>query len=65
MSRLIRRVNASSAIAPFDICHVADVGDAPQNPLDLLDSLESREMLGVMPLLGSLPPQGPCLDTSA
>jgi guanidinopropionase len=65
MSRLIRRVNASSAIAPFDICHVADVGHAPQNPLDLLDSLESREMLGVMPLLGSLPPQGPCLDTSA
>ena len=26
---------------------------------------ESREMLGVMPLLGSLPPQGPYLDTSA
>src|SRR5256884_6822959 len=39
MSRLIRRVNASSAIAPFDLCHVADVGDAPQNPLDLLDSI--------------------------
>ena len=39
MSRLIRRVNASSAIAPFDICQVADVGDAPQNPLDLLDSI--------------------------
>jgi hypothetical protein len=27
--------------------------------------MESREMLGVMPLPGSLPPQGPCLDTSA
>jgi len=26
---------------------------------------ESREMLGVMPLPGSLPPQDPCLDTSA
>ena len=39
MSRLIRRVNASSAIAPFDLCQVADVGDAPQNPLDLLDSI--------------------------
>src|SRR5205809_7238908 len=37
MSRLIRRVNASSAIAPFDLCHVADVGDAPQNPLYLID----------------------------
>ncbi len=26
---------------------------------------ESREMLGVMPLPGSLPPQGPFLDTNA
>src|SRR5207247_5812098 len=33
-------VNASSAIAPFELCHVADVGDAPQNPLDLLDSIQ-------------------------
>jgi guanidinopropionase len=39
MSRLIRQVNASSAIAPFDICNVADVGDAPQNALDLMDSI--------------------------
>ena len=37
---LIWRVNASSAIAPFDLCQVADVGDAPQNPLDLLDSID-------------------------
>lgn len=35
MSRLIRKVNASSNIAPFDVCRVADIGDAPQNPLDL------------------------------
>src|SRR4029434_6949288 len=40
MSRLIRRVNAASAIAPFDLCHVADVGDVPQNPLHLLDSVQ-------------------------
>jgi guanidinopropionase len=40
MSRLIRKVNASSRIAPFDLCRVADVGDAPQNPLDLMDSLD-------------------------
>src|SRR5262245_39224022 len=39
MSRLIRRVNRASAIAPFALCHVADFGDAPQNPLDLLDSI--------------------------
>src|SRR5262249_24947287 len=30
MSRWIRRGNASSAIAPFDLCHVADVGAPPQ-----------------------------------
>ena len=40
MSRLIRKVNASSRIAPFDLCRVADVGDAPQNPLDLMESLD-------------------------
>jgi guanidinopropionase len=40
MSRLIRKVNASSRIAPFDICRVADVGDAPVNPLDLMDSID-------------------------
>ena len=43
MSRLIRKVNASSRIAPFDICRVADVGDAPTNPLDLMVSLETIE----------------------
>jgi hypothetical protein len=35
----------------------------PQQPAAFVE--ESREMLGVMPLPGSLPPQGPCLDTSA
>src|SRR2546427_13159786 len=39
MSRLIRRGNAPSAIAPFDPCHVPDVGGPPQNPLDLLARL--------------------------
>lgn len=43
MSRLIRRVNPSSRIAPFEICRVADVGDAPSNPLDLMASLEGIE----------------------
>ncbi len=43
MSRLIRKVNPSSGIAPFDICRVADVGDAPVNPLDLMDSLARIE----------------------
>ena len=34
-SRLIRRVHNVSGIAPYDICNVADIGDAPVNPLDL------------------------------
>ena len=41
MSRLIRKVNASSRIAPFDLCRVADVGDAPVNPLEVLGSIET------------------------
>lgn len=40
MSRLIRQVNASSRIAPFELCRVADVGDAPGNPLDLMESID-------------------------
>jgi guanidinopropionase len=39
-SRLIRRVHPTSGISPYDICNVADVGDAPVNPLDFQRSLE-------------------------
>jgi guanidinopropionase len=38
-SRLIRRVHNVSGIAPYDICNVADVGDAPVNPIDLAKSI--------------------------
>ncbi len=38
-SRLIRRVHNVSGIAPYDICNVADVGDAPVNPIDLMRSI--------------------------
>lgn len=41
MSRLIRPINASTGINPFQLCNVADVGDAPVNPLDSLASIES------------------------
>src|SRR3712207_3744849 len=34
-SRIIRRVHPTSGIEPFDLCDVADVGDAPVNALDL------------------------------
>src|SRR5271169_531497 len=40
MSRIIRRVNASSRIAPFRLCSVADLGDAPVNPFELMDSVD-------------------------
>ena len=42
-SRIIRRVHQSSGIAPYDICNVADVGDAPMSPLDFDGSLKSIE----------------------
>jgi guanidinopropionase len=32
-SRLIRRVHPVSGIRPFEICNVADIGDAPINPM--------------------------------
>lgn len=43
MSRLIRQVNPSSRLAPFELCNVADVGDAPVNPLDTAGSLVGIE----------------------
>jgi guanidinopropionase len=42
-SRLIRRVHPTSGIKPFDICNVADLGDAPVNPLDLDASIAMIE----------------------
>lgn len=41
MSRLIREVNYSTKTAPFDLCDIADIGDAPVNSLDLDASLLS------------------------
>ena len=40
MSRIIRRVNATSRIAPFRLCNVADMGDTPVNPFDLMASVD-------------------------
>ena len=42
-SRLIRRVHNVSGIAPYDICNVAVVGDAPVNPIDLARSINLIE----------------------
>lgn len=38
-SRLIRRVHPTSGVKPFDDCRVADLGDAPVNPLSLENSV--------------------------
>jgi guanidinopropionase len=42
-SRLIRRIHNVSGIAPYDICNVADVGDAPVNPIDFNRSIAMIE----------------------
>lgn len=43
MSSLIRRVHHVSRIAPYKLCRVADLGDAPVNPIDLEESLVKIE----------------------
>src|SRR5271154_970942 len=40
MSSLIKRVHAITKISPYELCRVADLGDAPVNPIDLNRSLE-------------------------
>ena len=40
MSSLIRRVHAVTKVSPYELCRVADCGDAPVNPVDLEKSLE-------------------------
>lgn len=42
-SRIIRQVHPTSGIAPFRLCNVADVGDAPVNALDAPASLNMMQ----------------------
>ena len=42
-SRLIRRVHPTSGIRPFEICNVADLGDAPINPMSKDGSIAQIE----------------------
>jgi guanidinopropionase len=42
-SRIIRQIHPTSGIAPFRLCNVADVGDAPVNALDLAGSIRLIE----------------------
>ncbi|WDH51854.1 agmatinase [Pseudomonas chlororaphis] len=43
LSSLIRKVHHVSRIAPYDLVRIGDLGDAPVNPIDLLDSLSRIE----------------------
>ena len=42
-SRLIRRVHPTSGIRPFKVCNVADLGDAPINPMSKDGSIDQIE----------------------
>lgn len=57
MSSFMRKVHHVSRIAPYELARVADLGDAPVNPIDLMDSLKRIEgyfakvhAAGVVPL---------------
>ena len=39
MSTMMRRIHPTSKIAPFEIARIADLGDSPVNPIDVMDSL--------------------------
>ncbi len=42
-SRLIRQVNPTTKIAPYRLCNIADVGDAPTDPLSVERSVDLME----------------------
>jgi guanidinopropionase len=42
-SRIIRRVHPTSGIQPYRLCNVADLGDAPINPLNKDESIDLIE----------------------
>ena len=42
-SSLMRKVHHVSRLAPYDLAQVADLGDCPVNPIDLMDSLARIE----------------------
>ncbi|MBN3005109.1 guanidinopropionase [Chromobacterium alkanivorans] len=42
-SSLMRRVHPLSRLSPYELARVGDLGDAPVNPIDLMDSLQRIE----------------------
>jgi guanidinopropionase len=56
MSSFMRKVHHVSRIAPYDLARIADFGDAPVNPIDLMDSLRRIEAFyGKIHAAGALP----------
>jgi guanidinopropionase len=43
MSSFMRKVHHVSRIAPYNLARIADLGDAPVNPIDLMDTLKRVE----------------------
>jgi guanidinopropionase len=43
MSSMMRKVHPTSNIAPYQLARIADLGDSPVNPIDLMDSLKRIE----------------------
>ena len=41
MSSLMRRVHHVSRIAPYELCRVADLGDAPVNPFGITETMDA------------------------
>ncbi|UCH74307.1 MAG: agmatinase [Rhodospirillales bacterium] len=55
-SRLIRQVNPTTGIRPFQLCNIADVGDAPVDPLSVERSVEWIEQyFAAIHAVGALP----------
>ncbi len=40
MSSFVRLVNGATGVSPYELCRVADLGDAPVNPIDLHISMD-------------------------
>ena len=42
-SRIVRKVHPTTGVQPYKLCNVADIGDAPVNPLNKDESIEAIE----------------------
>jgi len=53
MSSLMRRTHHTLGICPYELCRVADCGDASINPIDLHDTIGRLERFGFMDRSGA------------